>query len=332
MEFKPTAAEIANIWEFIISNQAQLCMLEHWDFHAQDQDLKNLLKQSKDTANKIVKNGLKLYKKAGFPEPIGFSQKKDVIPDAPRLMSDKAVLVMLQILAEYGVYGYGLALGKVITPEIIDYFQMCLTDSTNLYKTNVNINEKKGYKSVPVYVPIPKKAEMVKHPSFIAGWLGEQRPLNALEVDSLLLSLRGVMLAKFFYIILAQIANDRDLRKFCQKSKQLCAKRVDRIQSLNSKENLPYQPTYESEITDSTISPYSDKLIMFQAMLFYQIAVARYGNALSSVVRRDISAMFAKYILETGLISDEGLKLSIEKGWFEQPPLVVDRDNLKPSN
>lgn len=105
----------------------------------------------------------------------------------------------------------------------------------------------------------------------------------------------------------------------------MCKKRIEKIQELNSNENLPFLPTYETEITDSLTSPYSERLIMFQAVSLAQIAIARYGNALSFMTRRDLSSMFAMLIVETGTFLDDGLELMIEKNWFEQPPLAADR-------
>ncbi|WEG13212.1 DUF3231 family protein [Pullulanibacillus sp. KACC 23026] len=328
MVFKPTAGEISNLWKFIISNEAQLCLIEHWLYHAEDKELKELLQKSKDVGIWIVDQAKELYTRAGFPEPIGFKLETDAMPNAPRMMSDKLVLVMLQILAEYGVFGYGLTLGKTETPEVLSFFSDCLNKAVELYQLNTEINHKKGYRNQPIYVPTPYFPENANRKSFLAGWWGDQRPINALEIDSLLFSLRGIILAKTFFLIFSQIAKDPDLKKFCNRGKHIAEKRVDRIQLLNSKENLPYQSTYETEVTDSMISPFSDKLIMFETVGLAQIAISRYGNSLCSVVRRDLGAMFALYIAETGTFLDDGLKLMIDKNWFEQPPLAIDREHL----
>lgn len=327
MEFKPTAGEISNIWRYIIGNQAHLCFLEHWILHAEDEDLKVILQRSKDLAQQIVKEGIELYDRAGFPQPIGFTINKDVIPDAPRLMSDKLVLFTLQILSEYGVYGYGLTLGKTETPEVLAYIKKCLFNSTELYQNITEAIYKKGYQHQPVYIAPPKQSELVQEQSFLAGWWGEQRPLSAIEIDSLFYSLRGVMLAKIRLMAFSQIVKDPKVQKYCKRGKDIAAKRVEKLQSLNATENLPFLATYESEITDSSTSPFSDQLIMFETLSLVEIAISRYGNALSIVARRDLSAMFATYIVETGTFLDDGLSLMIEKKWFEQPPMASERNS-----
>jgi spore coat protein CotF len=240
-------------------------------------------------------------------------------------MSDKLVLIVLQILSEYGVYGYGLTIGKIETPEVLAYYKTCLSDTTDLYQSITEIIHRKGYQHQPVYIPTVQQAEFVENPSFLAGWWGEQRQVSAIEIDSLIFSLRGAMLAKTMFMVLSEIAKDPKVQKVCKRGKEITGKRVERIQSLNTAENLPFQATYESEITDTTISPFSDRLIMFETLSLSEIAIARYGNALSTVVRRDLSSMLALYIVETGTYLDDVLSLMIEKNWFEQPPMAANR-------
>jgi hypothetical protein len=324
MDFKPTAGEISNLWRFIIGNQAHLCLLEHWMFHAEDEELKMILQQSKDLANQIVKQGLELYQHAGFPQPVGFSLEKDVTPNVPRLFSDKAVFFILQVLSEYGVYAYGLTLGKIETTEVMSFFyNTCLKNSSELYLSLTELIKKKGYQHQSVYIPVNKQVEFVNEQSFLAGWLGEQRQVSATEIDSLIFSLRGVILAKTIYMALSQIAQDSKVKKFCQRGTEITKKRVEKIQSLNTAENLPFQATFETELTDSSISPFSERLIMFEAVSLAEIAVARYGNALSAVARRDLGLLFARYIVEANTFLDDGVSLMIEKKWFEQPPMAA---------
>lgn len=332
MEIKPSAGEISNLWKFIIGNQAQLCLLEHWRACSEDADLSKLLEVLIEEASRISSQGVTLYKKAGFPEPIGFNLETDLFPDAPKLMSDRLVLFILQVLSEYGVYGYGLTLGKTDTPEVLTFIRSCLDNAADLYQQITELIKIKGFQHQPIFVPPPKEAQMVQHHSFLAGWLGEQRPISAVEIDNILYSLRGVILAKTMFMAFSQVAKDKKIQKYCNRGKDLTGKRVERLQTIQASENLPFQATYETEVTDSTISPFSDRLILFEAISLAQIAVARYGNALSTMIRRDLSSIFAAYIAETGTFLDDGVNLMIDFNWFEQPPLAADRNHKNKQN
>ena len=325
MDFRPAAGEIGNLWNMIMSNQAHLCLLEHWLFHVEDEGVKEILLRSKDEAQSIIQQSLAFYHQAGFPSPIGFKIDKDVVPSTPKLMSDKLVLIVLQILSEYGVYGYGLTVGKTETPEVLAFIRKCLSNASDLYQSITELMHKKGYNHQIVYIPTPQHAELVDNKSYLSGWFGEQRPVNALEIDNLVFSLRGVILAKTFYLVFSQIATDTKVQKYCKKGRDLCSKRVEKLQALSASEHLPFHETYETEVTNSPTSPFSERLIMFEALSLAQIAIARYGNALSSVIRRDLNTLFALLIAETGPFLDEGLRLMIDKEWFEQPPMTAER-------
>jgi hypothetical protein len=322
MPFKPTAGEIANIWQFIITNQAHLCLMEHWIHHAEDRGVQTVLKQSCKTATWIVKEGLYLYKKAGFPPPIGFSLEQDVSKNTPKLMTDQLVLTVLHILAEYGVYGYGLTLGKTVTPEVLSYFQTCLKDSAKLYQLITEEVMRKGQGPKPVYAPVPERAEMIEHHSFLSGWWGEPRSLILPEVDNLLFSLRGVLLSKMMFMVFENLAKDPDVKKLVKRAKKSATKRLETFQNLGAAEGLPFQPTFENDIAGVTESTYSDRLILFKTIVFAQISVVRYGNALSSVMRRDLTVLYARLIAESGTFIDDALNVMIDKRWMDQPPLL----------
>jgi hypothetical protein len=322
MPFKPTAGEIANIWQFIITNQSHVCLMEHWMHHAEDPGVQTILKQGHKMANWIVKEGITLYKKAGFPPPIGFSVEKDVTTDTPKLMTDQLVLTVLHILSEYGVYGYGLTLGKTVTPEVLSYFQTCLKDSVKLYQMITEEVTRKGQGLKPVYAPAPERAEMIEHQNFLFGWRGEQRSLILPEVDNLLFSFRGVLLAKMMFMIFEKLVKDPEVKKIVGKAKKVAAKRLETFQNLGASEGLPFQPTFENDIAGVTESPYSDRLILFKTMVLAQISVARYGNALSSVMRRDLNVLYAQLIVESGLFIEDAMKVMIDKKWMDQPPLL----------
>ncbi|PDY15588.1 hypothetical protein COJ87_19490 [Bacillus cereus] len=53
--------------------------------------------------------------------------------------------------------------------------------------------------------------------------------------------------------------------------------------------------------------------MLFEALNVAQIDIVRLGNAISIVIRCDLSSMFTRLIAETGLYLDEGLRLIIDK-------------------
>jgi hypothetical protein len=95
-----------------------------------------------------------------------------------------------------------------------------------------------------------------------------------------------------------------------------------------TEDNLPGPRTFESEVTDSTTPPFSDKLMMFHVTTLLSSAIGYYGEAMALSQRRDLAANYAKMIADIGLLAEDGMNLLTENEWMEQPPLATDHNDL----
>lgn len=86
--------------------------------------------------------------------------------------------------------------------------------------------------------------------------------------------------------------------------------------------------SYEDQITNSTVSPFSDRLIMFHAGLLHQSALAYYGAGMAVSMRTDIAAQYEKIIIEVLKGAGKWMDIMIKKGWMEQPPQANDREAI----
>ena len=55
--------------------------------------------------------------------------------------------------------------------------------------------------------------------------------------------------------------------------------------------------------------------------------IRSYANGASLNGRRDIGAMYAKFLMDISLYVEDGVEIMIDHGWMEKPP-EVDRDEL----
>ncbi|MCU9612667.1 DUF3231 family protein [Caldibacillus lycopersici] len=60
-------------------------------------------------------------------------------------------------------------------------------------------------------------------------------------------------------------------------------------------DNLPVPEKWDAEITDSIISPFSDKLMMFHAAFLVNAALSYYGAALDQVFVLILLSIIKKY-------------------------------------
>ena len=98
-----------------------------------------------------------------------------------------------------------------------------------------------------------------------------------------------------------QVAGMEEVRKFMLKEVKLARQDAE---------------SWDAEITDSTLSPFSDKLLMFHIAFLVNAALSYYGAAIGSSLRSDIILNLSKvfthameagynYFTDTGLVKRE---------------------------
>lgn len=90
-------------------------------------------------------------------------------------------------------------------------------------------------------------------------------------------------------------------------------------------DDLPGPVPWDTEVTSSTTSPFSDKLITFQSVFLVESVVGNFGVAIGSSMRKDIIINFMRFVGELVRYAEDGINLSIEYGWMEEPPHALDR-------
>jgi hypothetical protein len=89
---------------------------------------------------------------------------------------------------------------------------------------------------------------------------------------------------------------------------------------------------WRSEITDSTESPFSDRLMLFHKMFDITYSVTANGFALGNCTRTDLVTAFVKATIDLKALGKDGMDLLVENGWMEDIPLVADREKIISSN
>ncbi|WP_306421339.1 DUF3231 family protein [Robertmurraya sp. DFI.2.37] len=67
--------------------------------------------------------------------------------------------------------------------------------------------------------------------------------------------------------------------------------------------------------------------MLYHKIDMFTIKIRAFGNAVAVNGRRDISAMYTKALLRNAAFLQDATKLMIEKGWFEKPPSLEEKDS-----
>jgi hypothetical protein len=103
-------------------------------------------------------------------------------------------------------------------------------------------------------------------------------------------------------------------------------KHLDVFQKVLSKNGLPKLPTWETEILNTTESPFSERVMLYKHAALTAQASARYGATLSSTTRIDIGTHFMRLMVETMKYGKDIAELMIKNKFLDQLPMAKSRD------
>ncbi|MFF2444804.1 DUF3231 family protein [Priestia megaterium] len=323
-----TSPEISNLWTHYIRETLSLCVNKYMLHTIKDPEIHSLFQLANQRSLKHIESLKKFFKQEGFPIPKGFTEEEDVNLEAPPLFTDVLCLKSLYMMSTHGHNEYSLAFTTSTREDIVEFYYQCNLDAMELYKKAKNLLiSKQLYQKPPTYIT-PEKVEIIKEYHYVTDIFGTHRPMNSIESGHIFFNLNKSMIVKAMILGFKQVTKNPTVCALLEKGIQGSNKRIGVFSSLLSKDNLHLPKSVETEITNSPVSPFSDRLILLQAGFFYGVAVTYYNAAVIASMRADISAHCEKAALDCLLIYSRIGKEMIDNHWMEQPPQADDRKRL----
>ncbi|MDQ0257105.1 spore coat protein CotF [Evansella vedderi] len=322
-----TSFEMASLWNVYLMETMVHHMFKYFLQHLDDPDIKALVNTCHSLAKKHMELYLTIFNKEGFPIPRE-TQIEDVNLDAPRLFSDIYYTNFIKNVAKFALITYTTAFTEVTRDDIKNHFKDMADNLKEIELTTTDLMLSKGLYTRPPNVPIPNSVEFVNNDNFFGNFFDSKRPLSAQEITQIFTIAEGNALGKATNMAFSQIAGDKQVRDYFLKGKETAHKNVKLFNDLLLEADIPTVKTYDGEITESTVSPFSDRLMLFQVSLVGTAGIGNYGLAVAQSQRKDVGLAFLRLFGEAIEYASEGAKLMVEKGWMEQSPLASDRDNL----
>jgi hypothetical protein len=322
-----TSAELSNLWASYMNDSMAICVIKHFLKKAEDKDVQSVLKYSLELAQKHVNEIPEIFKKENQPIPQGFTDN-DVDVDSPRLYSDTFALIYLQNMTRLGLIAYGVALPLAAREDVNDYYHKCVASSAELSKKVTKVMLKKGVYSRPPYIPISEQVEFIEKQGYMSGYFGKRRPLAGVEATNIYICLLTNIFGKVLLTGYGQVAKSKEVRNYMMKGAKIGSKHIEVLSGILTEDNLSAPPTWDSEVTTSTVAPFSDKLMMFHTRALSMASIANYGAGSSTVMRHDLIPQFARLATEMGKFGDDGAEIMIKHKWLEKPPQQVDREKI----
>ncbi|NWO14748.1 MAG: DUF3231 family protein [Virgibacillus sp.] len=322
-----TSAEMGKLWVTYTGNTMAKCVLRYYLQHIDDKDIKKVVKNALNLSEKLVNKIKDIFIQENFPIPIGFTDQ-DVNLGAPRLFSDEFYLHYLKYTSKAGMSIYSIAIPIMTREDIRDFFIKTFNSAVNLLNEVNKILIAKGYYEKSPQIPTPDKVDFIKKQKYLNGFFGDIRSLHALEISHLHDNIENNVTSKCLLIGFSQVSQTEKVKKFFLRGKELTNKHIEASTQHLHKDNLPSLPLLDDLVSTSTYTPFSDKLMLWHKIDMFSMKIRSYANAISLNGRRDLGAMYVRFLKDIGLYVEDGTNIMIKYGWMEQPPEAVDRKEL----
>jgi hypothetical protein len=326
-ELKLTSAEVGTLWAEYVNGTAVHIVNKYMLSIIEDEKVRTIFEEAVNIYEKQKQQIAVFLKKDGFPVPIGFTDA-DLNKETERLFSDVFCLHYLHVMTLHGLLGHITSLSASVRKDLRSFYDSCDNEAKKMYHQTIELLLEKGHFQRDPYFYPESAPEFVTGQQFLTGFFGEKRPLAATEIISLSFNLKKKILEKTLSIGFSQVAQSEEVRKFLETSQKTADNQIQTLSNILKKDNLPVPMSWESEISTSQESPFSDKLMLYHMGFLLQTAQAYHGTGLATAMRTDLAVTYEKIILKNIMVTKEWFNLMTEFKWLEEPPLAPDRKKL----
>lgn len=325
-----SSAEIGGLWEGYYQLTMSMCLIQYFLHHIKDEDIKSLLQSTENIISAHIKEVTDIFSAEKIPIPDGFSEK-DIDLTAPPLFNDPFALSFIYMLSRMNMVNYSFVTCNMARNDVLNYFTKGLKQYTDLYQEAINLMLEKGIYDRPPVIPYPKKVEYIQKKSYVLGFINQSRPLNTMELAEIFFNIERNYFSVLFCMGIAQVVHDKEIKEFIIEGKNISEKQITFFNMILRKEDLLGTVPVNMEVTDSTTSPFSYKLIMALFTFLNSIDITLIGHALSISMRADLSAQSMVFIKDILVYMGKGFNIMVNREWLEEPPHALNRKELEKS-
>ncbi len=158
--------------------------------------------------------------------------------------------------------------------------------------------------------------------------MGDKRPLNSSEISTLFFNSTKTGFSKALSMAFSQVAKLEEVRDFMVKNVKLAGRDAESLDAILKQDHLTIPEKWDIEITDSTVSPFSDKLMMFHVGFLVHAALTYYGASIGYSHRSDIVLNYSKVFTNAMKAGAFSYDIMVKHSWLEKQPEAIDRKSL----
>jgi hypothetical protein len=324
---KLTSPELGLLWTTYINDSMTSCVFKHFLATVEDKEIQPIIKYALELSEKHVARVAEIFKEEHLAVPQGFTDD-DLNLSAPRLFSDSFILDYVQNTAKYTLNLNSLSLAYSTRADIRNFYSELVASITELFQRSSDVMLSKGIYIRPPYITAQETVEFVQEQSFLNGWFGERRPLNSIEIGLLFFNMTRNILGETLLTGFSQVAKSQQVRDYMLRGKEIAKKHAEIFSSILREDDIPSPMTWDSGVTQSTVTPFSDKLMIFHITALIAGGIGFYGTASGTSARRDLGVHYARLSVEIAKYAEGGANIMIRNEWLEQPPTAPNRKDI----
>ncbi|MGG3799573.1 DUF3231 family protein [Metabacillus fastidiosus] len=322
-----SSSELGALWGTYMQQTMSLCLIKYFQVHLQDEDIKVILEKFFNTTSAQISEMKGIFQAEKISLPNGFTDN-DINLLAPPLFYDPFVLSFIYSANKMQMINLGFVTAGVARKDMIDFFTKASHEALTLHNESKMLMLEKGLYDRPPMIPYPEEVHYIEKENYLSHFIGEKRPLNVIEISEIHYNIERNYFALVLCYGLLQIIKDKKVKSYINKGKELSEKQIKFFNDLLLKEDLMGVIHTNMEVTDSTVSPFSDKLIVSLFHSLNSIDITLIGHALSLSMRTDLTTHYSALIAGILSYGKDGFDLMVERQWLEKPPGAPDRKGL----
>ncbi|MFC7686368.1 DUF3231 family protein [Ureibacillus sp. GCM10028918] len=318
---KMSSSELGALWTTYQKKSMILRIVEYFIEKSDDQRAKDLMSELWNQLHPLIIEMKITLENEGAAVPDGFTEK-DVNLEAPKLWENGFDIMFCRVLKEISMGMYVLHLTMSYRQDIIKLYRDMTEVTETFYGHFTQYLLEKNLYTRPTYVSMPTSTNYISDNDYSKGSniFGNKRTLNTVEFGYLYRTIEtnitGMQLLNGFI----QTTKDEDVKKYFIQGKELSKEIIRETSNILLENNIQPPATPGGTVTNSTIAPFSEKLMMYCNYLLSAFSLGGGGFSAGFSLRKDLqtkNVIFAKDIYQYQL---NGVNLMMSKGWLEEPP------------
>jgi hypothetical protein len=326
---KLTSSEIGTLWKIYMELSEELLVNEFFNDKTKDKEAKTIITSYITEGENIKNEIMNIFKNEGAAIPTGFNSQ-DILKDAPALFDDIFHIIFLRQIMKLNMAFDAIYTAISFKKEVQYVLKLHYDVSYKYYTITTDYLLKKGVFAKPPNVTMPKQVEFIEDKNYMSGFnlFSDKRTLNTIEVGYIYESLEFNVFFMKLLTGFAQVAKDSDIKKYFSEGMELGKKNIDKLSNVLLESNIPPSCTWAGETTESTVAPFSDKLMMYIVSIMSTTPLGYSALGTSYSFRNDLPLLLFGIAKNLFSFAKKGAKLMIAHKWMEEPPQMEDRNQL----